>query len=101
MLFPKPLSLFFQGSNVLPRGSPYTQTVNRAIIKLYENGELERMTRKWFLKIGRAKSSQNGVYGITMAQVALAMATFLLIAAIALAIFLLECTKSRIGRQER
>jgi ABC-type amino acid transport substrate-binding protein len=32
----------------MPEGSPLREKINRAILKLIESGEMERIKRKWF-----------------------------------------------------
>ncbi len=84
---------------MLPRGSPFTETVNRGVIRLYENGDLERMAQNWFLKISDNNDLLD-VPSVTLWQVALAIAIFCAISSCALATLMLECLwNCRKGRE--
>ncbi len=84
-----------QGAIMLPKGSPFRRILNRATVRMYENGQLEQMKNTWFRK-SHIGSNMDDVPSISLRQVALSLLLMITAALISMGAFVLEnCFRKR------
>lgn len=78
-----------QGAIMLPKGSPFKRILNRAIVRMYENGQLEQMKNTWFRK-SHIGSNMDDVPSISLRQVAVSLLLMITAALISTGAFVFE-----------
>ncbi len=73
---------------MLPKNSPYKEVLNLGIMKMYESGELRRLSLLWFREL--TSRQHVGVPGVAFRQVSIAVAMFAFLVFAAAVVFCVE-----------